>query len=129
MAGYLLRHPSPSNNIDQAKEEEFWNNWFTVNIVKDVQNSTFILDEQNRQRKMPQPFTEEIANERERTDSVKVAIENHLSMRQKHTIKINTATINKNSHGCYIDLHCMLDLIFAAREWTAIQKTKCGKPA
>ena len=63
-----------------AKAEELWNNWFTVNIVMNVQNQNCILDEQNRQRKTQQPITEEIVNESERNDSGKVSIENHLSV-------------------------------------------------
>ena len=99
MADYLSRPPSPSNNKNQAKVEELWINWFIVNNVIKVQNQNSILDEQNRQRKTPKPITEEIANESERTEGGKEAIENHLSVCKKRTMKSIIATINANSHS------------------------------
>ena len=33
MADYLFRHPSPSNQNNQAKAKELWNYWFTINKI------------------------------------------------------------------------------------------------
>ena len=67
---------------------------------------------------MSQPITEEIANESERTDSGKVAIENHLSVREKQTIKSIIATIEEITR-----------IAIAVRNWTANQKANCPKQA
>ena len=45
MAHYLSRRPSPSNNKNQLKAEEHWNNRFTVNEIKSKKP---VLEEQNR---------------------------------------------------------------------------------
>ena len=34
MAAYFSTHPSDSKREKQIKEEELWNNWFTVNENK-----------------------------------------------------------------------------------------------
>ena len=45
MADYLSRHPSPSNQKNQIKAKELWNDWFTVNKID---SKKFVLAEQKR---------------------------------------------------------------------------------
>ena len=96
MADYLSRHPSPSNQNNQIKAQELWNNWFTLNKID---YEKFVLDERNRQEATKKPITEKMTNERKvasesehatGTDSER---ENEICKKERQTIKGIIASI------------------------------------
>ena len=98
MTDYLSRHPSPSNQNNQVKAEELWNNWIKVNKID---YEKFVLDEQKRQEATNKPIREQMAKKR------KVASEsereNELCKQERQTIKGIIASIRNQASSVKMD--------------------------
>ena len=96
MADYSSRHPYPSNQNNQVKAEEQWNNWFTV--IK-IDYEKFVLDERNRQEATNKPITEKmtneinVASESEQANDTGSERKNELCKQERQTIKGIIASI------------------------------------